>query len=868
MIIRYFPAEIDEHVSNVFKKLDGHQLHRVVWLCPNRRLVRAREAQFAVHLGEKGQGASYLPVFATPVDYATRLLPGRKILSDRERKLLIKSVVEESDNLVLLHEADVFIRECKSNLLGPDEAKQKINEALQQAEQEYLPSIDAGMWDRVRQRIEQLTVIYRSYEQLKDAPDRDDVLQEAARVMNQPVELLVVDSFLDLEPHEQVFVDFLRDQAEEVIELAPETSPSFDRMPAAEPRVYVSIDDFQTPLEEIREVVDRIAFLVRSGVEPSDILVVFPELPQYAGVLEREFEEKHIKANISTGRKLSCTPAAALIENVIDFINYRELDSALNIIFNALVANYDYADRSRLLAEFARQPIYLPEKDEHVEALISRFNGSTGRMLKKANELHKEKDYLKTKGFLIELLDEIDIDDDEKAELYEALMTISGEDIRTLKRDFHVALGDAVRPTRGDVADGVQVTGLLESRGQSAEFIFLVGFSDDVFPGIPFKSVFLPERIKQKLGFSLSDEYFAKQKRDFIRLVLSARRGLFISYHRQSNREERLVSRFVREFKQELSDKRFSLFSWEKRQLPSTTMKIGILGRTDEDYEKEWEKEKQLKTGEQPPISVSAILDYLDCPYRFFISNVLGISEINLPGTDFAVNEFGTIVHQVIEQLVKERLSTQAGVEELARAIDLDENHLYRWLLERMVKLVQEKGFEDRIITEFRFDRTLRSAAGWLSQKAAAAAWLNHYFASEREIEGELFGVRIKGIIDLIELDETGKPVAIYDFKTGFKNSSSRYKNQLYLYEMLLEGSVHTDGSIAKSIVWVSEISHQEEKIALTQDMLDKFREDLIKALEDISLIVSGRAMPAISSDNPPGCGFCYVNFACRARLK
>lgn len=874
MTIKYHPSEIDEIVFKTFEKLQNKQPYRVIWLCPNRRLTRVREAQFAAYMSDAGIRASYLPVFSTPADYAARSLPGRKILSDRERRLTIRSAAAEDGHPVLLKEAEVFIRECKSNLLDPDEAERRLNESLSRAESEYLPPIDTGMWERVRSRVEKLLAIFRKYEEEKEAFDVDDVFEAAAQALeknNQTIELLVIDSFLDFEPHEQKFVDSLASRAAEVIRLEPDVPLDYEAFPVRESPLPVSIESFQTLLEEIRETANRIAFLIKKGVEPADILVVVPELSEYAGVIEKEFADRHIRVNISTGRKLSKTPAAALLEDLIEFITHRELVSALRVVFNPLLTDAEYADMTKSVAKFSKNnKLYLPDNDEHVQSLISSFDGKPAELLQKANSLHGS-DYESVKEFLIEVLDGIELDNEVKASLYEAISALNGKDLKTLKRDFHAALGDDVAPSRGDVADGVQITGVLESRGQSAGFIFLLGFSDEAFPGMPFKSVFLPERIKQELGFPLANEYFIKQKRDFIRLILSARHGLSISYHGISGKDEFLMSRFVREFEYYLNsgklDKSFTRFTWQKKEIPSTSMKIGIVGQTDEDYEREWEKEKQSVSSEKDHFSVSEILNYMDCPYKFFIENVLGIKEVRLPSSYFAANDLGSFIHKAIENLVQEKLSTQEKVKDLADSIGTNENFLYETLLEKLTEVVRENGLSDEIIIEHRFDKFLSVAAQWLSEKVKEAASKGHYFSPEREVEGELFDTKVKGIIDLIELDASGKPVAIYDFKTGYKSNGDRYKKQLDIYAMLLSGSDALDKLIKRSIIWISEINHATEVINRTHKKLKEIRQEVEKDLQEMKAIVRGEAFPDLGSKSP-NCYGCYSDFACKVRLK
>jgi ATP-dependent helicase/nuclease subunit B len=166
--------------------------------------------------------------------------------------------------------------------------------------------------------------------------------------------------------------------------------------------------------------------------------------------------------------------------------------------------------------------------------------------------------------------------------------------------------------------------------------------------------------------------------------------------------------------------------------------------------------------GKQAPpsalnLSASAIRSYLDCPFRYYLENKLGLRRQETLKRDMDAMEFGTLVHAALEQLARDKAM---------RDID-DETMLADYLVVALneataAKLGQIKSFALRIQVE--------AAAARLRAVAGVEASLRREGWRTREVEWQwnitLGGYAFNGRIDRIDVHADGR-WRILDYKTG-----------------------------------------------------------------------------------------------------
>lgn len=158
------------------------------------------------------------------------------------------------------------------------------------------------------------------------------------------------------------------------------------------------------------------------------------------------------------------------------------------------------------------------------------------------------------------------------------------------------------------------------------------------------------------------------------------------------------------------------------------------------------------------PVSASALETWATCPYRFFLSRVLGLYGQPAPeGNKISTLDRGTLVHRILERFVNEGKTTEADLLHLAE----DEfataelagftGYPLLWEMEKESILGAMKAF-------------FTANEQWLGRAPDDSRAEVAFDAVDVEVAG-LGTVRFRGMIDRI--DVLGDEVRVRDFKTG-----------------------------------------------------------------------------------------------------
>jgi len=287
----------------------------------------------------------------------------------------------------------------------------------------------------------------------------------------------------------------------------------------------------------------------------------------------------------------------------------------------------------------------------------------------------------------------------------------------------------------------------------------------------------LPEQIYSllnKIDEDFADDDDEDERNLFYVALTRAKKQIIITYaEKNSEGREKLVSRFVQEIKPEFT----KIFELDKTEVKVEDGEKGV-EFSEELFSKPAIKEKEflnqlfIKNG----LSVTALNNYLSCPWKYFFSNL-----IRIPGAQNKYMIFGSAVHQALnnyfDALVagkepkkdylikrfKESLATgPIQTNEYAEMLKKGENDL--------------SGYYDFYHME------------WKSRI------LNEFNIKRIEINEN---ITINGKIDKIEILNDENNVNVVDYKTGKpkskndimglnKNSTGDYLRQLTFYNLLL----------------------------------------------------------------------------------
>lgn len=288
-----------------------------------------------------------------------------------------------------------------------------------------------------------------------------------------------------------------------------------------------------------------------------------------------------------------------------------------------------------------------------------------------------------------------------------------------------------------------------------------------------------------------------------------------------------------------------------RQQLPtqfiSECANNALLYKDVADIEKDFEKNKEIIFAKTIPVgprpndtlfvkelfekeglSVTALNNYLSCPWKYFYTNLLRV-----PKAKTKHQLYGTAIHAALKDFFEDRLA-----------------HASRdgqWLARQFEHYMQQQPLSQRELEESK-----EKGVSALNQ------WWEYYHHTwpeqsiqELSVKGVLLSdsVCLTGKIDKIELDKNGHVACVVDYKTGkpksrgdiegsTKGSNGDIKRQLVFYKILLDE--YHDGAYAMTCGEIDFIEPNErgifkkERFEITQDDVKGLKETITKVADEI----------------------------------
>ncbi|RJQ36041.1 ATP-dependent helicase [Candidatus Microgenomates bacterium] len=317
-----------------------------------------------------------------------------------------------------------------------------------------------------------------------------------------------------------------------------------------------------------------------------------------------------------------------------------------------------------------------------------------------------------------------------------------------------------------------------KSKGLEFDYVFVINAYDGHWGNSRKRgSIFhipcgqLGLRLDQELG----NEQNSDERRLFYVALTRARKKIFLSYSLTSqDGREQIPSQFISEIPEKFIEKA-DVVKFEKDLLNHQEK---LLELNKEDANKKsllLSKTYIAELFRRQGLSVSALNNYIECPWKFFFLNLLRLPEVI---SDSGL--FGNAVHFALNQYIISLKKKTAN-----------ENLLLKFFKEELLR----QPIDEKDINSF-LERGEKALKGYYKEQIK---FWNKDVVSELDIRGVNINndVVLNGKIDMIE--PIGKNLFnVYDFKTGepksrdviegnTKTSNGNYKRQLIFYKILLD---------------------------------------------------------------------------------
>jgi ATP-dependent helicase/nuclease subunit B len=301
------------------------------------------------------------------------------------------------------------------------------------------------------------------------------------------------------------------------------------------------------------------------------------------------------------------------------------------------------------------------------------------------------------------------------------------------------------------MAEAVDIQGWLELAWEDAPYLIVAGVNEGHLPESIRGDLFLPDTLRAQLGLCTNADRFARDAW-LMELLLSSRA--------ENGRVDYLVGR-QRASGEPLKPSRL-LFRCADQELPARVERLFAQlppGAQPPAWETPWQL-TAIGAGTVEHLSNSSICNYLQCPYRFYLRQVLKMAPKDFDLREMDAKGFGGLVHDVLDAF---------GKAPKARELN-DAGAIYKFFSEELARQVEAR-FGRRPPLALRVQqeiagRRLRHAAH-VQAAEREAGW--EIVGSEEKFEKELDGMKIVGRIDRIERNKKTGAVRVLDYKSSNK---------------------------------------------------------------------------------------------------
>lgn len=221
---------------------------------------------------------------------------------------------------------------------------------------------------------------------------------------------------------------------------------------------------------------------------------------------------------------------------------------------------------------------------------------------------------------------------------------------KTLYRILLTLLAQEAVPFEGKPLQGLQIMGVLESRSIDFDTVIMTNCNDDIFPGSPQLNSFIPYDLRCYYHLPTPQREDAVFAYNFYRLISHAKRICLLQNTVADDNNPGEVSRYVYQLRYQyhIPVKEISV-----SYSPSASAANPPVVRKTADMLNRLTCRIDPATGSRQPrsLSPSALNTYAACPLHFYFGYVERIKEADKITDEIEVNQTGTVIHNVMQQL-------------------------------------------------------------------------------------------------------------------------------------------------------------------------------------------------------------------------
>ncbi|HOL67468.1 MAG TPA: PD-(D/E)XK nuclease family protein, partial [bacterium] len=508
---------------------------------------------------------------------------------------------------------------------------------------------------------------------------------------------------------------------------------------------------FASMEEEVKGIISLIGDYLRQHNDgcPEDCLVVFPEMLKYRPLVKRLFGRYQVPCEIIPGLALDQEPSVSILLELfrlVDTFSWERLMAIISSPFLKVCQQSNCEDFSRFSRERCSSTGYFREDFDRetdsvlllLKRLLQEINDTSTATLKRwCRLLEKTAEQLQWNP-----------GDPEILYLFQQLLVELESSLRLHRRELTGFLQQAlslieVEKGRGS---GVKITGVQETAGLQKRLCIIGGATEEALPqSVRRMDIFLPDRLKAELNLDTYQRRLARERLDLYRL-LHENENVYFSYPATHQGKPQMRSILLNSFQHEI---------WPRPVFKSAVGKVFT-----DDFS--WEKVLgALSDGRKLKISVNGLEKLLQCPYRFFLEKIAGLTPYQIPAVEEIPTFWGHLVHTALEELGRQQCQQEITESTIQGWTEFFENRVRQLLAVAYQEEHRCCGLIKEILEQRLPEVTARV------RKILSAHVGRVVVAVEQDFQVESASWCLRGKVDRIEKNSRETILEIIDFKTG-----------------------------------------------------------------------------------------------------
>ena len=342
-------------------------------------------------------------------------------------------------------------------------------------------------------------------------------------------------------------------------------------------------------------------------------------------------------------------------------------------------------------------------------------------------------------------------------------------------------------PFESEDDQGIQVTGMMETRNLDFDNVIMLGMNEGVFPKKSENDSFISEGMRLAFDLPIVKYKDAVFGYFFYRLLQRAKTVKILYNNVFSQQVSGEPSRFATQVLKEASaDTRpdskldITMSQFARNIKPSPGRDLLVEGNADS-VDRLGRYCQQGEGGRS--LSPSALNTFINCPLKFYFQYVVRLNPVQQIDEEASAADFGTILHAAIEKIYKD-ISAANGMitAEAIKSVDPRKESFVLEAYNETFRLSRKSRKERSGFDAVFFDVLMQYLDRILEYDITLApfelkgAEKGIYSTIDVDVDGRTLKVNIGGTIDRIDCLKDGT-VRIVDYKTGDVSGKMKFKN-------------------------------------------------------------------------------------------